>query len=414
MRILNLKGFTLIELLVAITILGVLGAIGTASFRGLQSKARDSARIQDLKAFATALEIYAQNSPNSNYIITTQPSGQCSDDNSNAFYGAIGPYMANQVAPDDPSTNEKYCYYSENNGASFRLFAKLENCSDPEVIPGGCTPNTYNFSVTSQDLAITGPVVPSPSPTPTPTASPTPPPPPPSCDPGTLRNQLHAYWKMDEASWVNNCSTNTVMDASDNSRHGISCPASTGPLGGAVGKLSNAGDFDGSNDKVIINAPSLPTGDFTYSAWVKVDSLAAVRAIFNSADSVTQDEISVSVNTTGAVRVYTSNTLRVTTTTILSVGTWYNVVVKRAGGTISVYINNGTPAIGTDATTLNFGTCGLTIGVRQTATCGSASAQPMDGIIDEAGIWNRALTDGPGSEVSALYNGGAGCRPNGI
>lgn len=50
------KGFTLVELLVAITIIAVLAAVGIVVFGGVQAKARDSRRSQDLTALANALE----------------------------------------------------------------------------------------------------------------------------------------------------------------------------------------------------------------------------------------------------------------------------------------------------------------------------------------------------------------------
>lgn len=50
------KGFTLVELLVAITIIAVLAAVGVVVFGGIQAKARDSRRSQDLIALANVLE----------------------------------------------------------------------------------------------------------------------------------------------------------------------------------------------------------------------------------------------------------------------------------------------------------------------------------------------------------------------
>ncbi len=76
--------------------------------------------------------------------------------------------------PVDPSTQAQYCYYSEGtNGKSFRLFTKLENCSDPDVYnPSTCASDPYNFSVASTDLTIAqASIAPPPPP---------PPPPPPS------------------------------------------------------------------------------------------------------------------------------------------------------------------------------------------------------------------------------------------
>ncbi len=54
------KGFTLIELLITISIIAILSTIGLVTFQGVQAKARDATRKNDLRAIATALEIYYQ------------------------------------------------------------------------------------------------------------------------------------------------------------------------------------------------------------------------------------------------------------------------------------------------------------------------------------------------------------------
>jgi len=93
-----------------------------------------------------------------------------------------------------------------------------------------------------------------------------------------LSDGLVGYWKMDEADWTNNCSTDTALDSSGNANHADSCPSTTGP-DPASGKYGNAGDFDGSND--YLNAGSGVSLDnigngtngngFTIGAWVYND-----------------------------------------------------------------------------------------------------------------------------------------------
>lgn len=52
------NGFTLFELLVSISIIAILTALASVAFSGAQKKARDSRRVQDIKAVQTAAEQY--------------------------------------------------------------------------------------------------------------------------------------------------------------------------------------------------------------------------------------------------------------------------------------------------------------------------------------------------------------------
>lgn len=171
------KGFTLIELLVAVSIISVLATIGFTSFQGVAGKSRDTKRKQDIKQLSTALEIYFQK--NGKYIDGTPGvDGDCASADTTTFYdqnSGIAPFMANSTVPTDPKLNENYCYISVNNGQAYRLFAKLESCIESNLSP--CSPNDWNYSATSPDLALlppTGSPAPSPSPTPTPTPTPAP------------------------------------------------------------------------------------------------------------------------------------------------------------------------------------------------------------------------------------------------
>lgn len=56
-RYINKSGFTLVELLVVIAIIAVLTVVGFTIFSGVQSKARDSKRVQDIIAMANAMEV---------------------------------------------------------------------------------------------------------------------------------------------------------------------------------------------------------------------------------------------------------------------------------------------------------------------------------------------------------------------
>src|SRR5437016_6209270 len=121
------KGFTLVELLIVITIIAILSGVGLTFFQQAQAKVRDTKRKEDLRNLGNALELYRQVPQHSDqYIVSASQS--CNSTDTTSFYLAIASYMSNQIVPTDPKTGGQYCYYSENNGNSYRLYAKLENC----------------------------------------------------------------------------------------------------------------------------------------------------------------------------------------------------------------------------------------------------------------------------------------------
>jgi hypothetical protein len=86
--------------------------------------------------------------------------------------------------------------------------------------------------------------------------------------------------------------------------------------------------------------------------------------------------------------------------TISTVDQWHQVVVRRADNNLSIFLDDIEAAFGWSVTILDT-INPLFIGRRNIAKF------PVDGRIDEAAIWSRALTD---SEIAFLWNSGDG-RP---
>ncbi|MEK7533780.1 MAG: DUF1554 domain-containing protein [Patescibacteria group bacterium] len=160
------RGFTLIELLIAIAMIGILVMAMVTILNPSEQlkKGRDAQRKQDLRQLQIALESF--NADNNKY-----------PDLYNLFGGADPwgqawlPYMAK--IPKDPISPKQDYYYQlpyVANGRWYTLYAKLEHCPDPQMIPGAsCT--YYNYAVASPNIAVAP--LPTPTPTPTPTPLPT-------------------------------------------------------------------------------------------------------------------------------------------------------------------------------------------------------------------------------------------------
>lgn len=222
------------------------------------------------------------------------------------------------------------------------------------------------------------------------------------------------WWKMDEASWNNDCSTNSVFDSSGNTKHGNACPNSTGPVGGGIGKLNSGGSFDGSNDYVQILSPSLPTGDFSYTAWFYVDDLNEDRTILMASDgsgNVSEMILRVvaSSDPTNPSKIeFAADDTAAYSTTAIQTGRWYHVTYTRAGSTMRVYINGILdPTTGSDSTALNFSTCRLYIGLDiDSGTCASPGGLGyyFDGMIDDVRVYNYPLTI---QQIKTIMNDGS-------
>lgn len=140
------NGFTLIELLVAMSIVSILAAAIWGNFFTSIIKGRDSRRKQDLESIAKALDLYY--SDNRAYPTAFVTPG-------NAFtHPVVTGVVYMQKVPGDPAANQTYCYPTTAAGASFQIYAKLENRQDPKIIPTiTCGSDTYNYGISSPNTS---------------------------------------------------------------------------------------------------------------------------------------------------------------------------------------------------------------------------------------------------------------------
>ncbi len=155
-------GFTLIELLIAISIIGIISAIGLVSYSQTQKIARDAKRKQDLRSIATALELFYQKNKHypctagwqysypagaSDWLYDVPVAGQSRCRSSGTNLPLTPDYL--DFLPRDPinnavnpwtvgASNFSYAYYSGptygtcDYGRGYWLITRLENEADPE------------------------------------------------------------------------------------------------------------------------------------------------------------------------------------------------------------------------------------------------------------------------------------------
>jgi len=201
-----------------------------------------------------------------------------------------------------------------------------------------------------------------------------------------------------------------ALDSKSNN-HGAS---QNGATFGA-GKVGQAFIFDGVNDNVTVpNSPSLNiTGNqLTIESWIYLDSTfsdnAQIVAMATGTNAPADRKYGLSVNTAGNL-VFEVNTANgyignvpgavVPTNTFVHVAGVYN------GSTATLYIN-GAPA-GTQSLTGNIVSSVGNLTIGQFAVGGFST---FKGLIDEVGIYNRALSQ---TEIQSIINAGSSgkCKP---
>jgi len=206
---------------------------------------------------------------------------------------------------------------------------------------------------------------------------------------------LVGYWKMDETSWTNDCTTTTVMDSSANALNGLSCPNGTGPTTNSSGQYGRAGEFDGSDDRVLVLYNSvLSLGDnMTLEAWIKPDSVSIDwQSILNKGTTSDWSTRSYSLMLNYAdvyISYLNGNGWQsfATSTSPISAGVWTHIAYTRDGTTEKIYINGSQVLSQTITQHIADDTFPLTIGgVSQ----GGSGVEKFDGLLDEVKIYNVA------------------------
>lgn len=172
------RGLTLIEMVIVVTILAILILISMMSWKNQLDKARDARKKADLQRLSIAFEEY----------FSDWNCYPAADILQNCGGNQLGAYL--DKIPCDPVTKRPYCYVTDSANQTcfknFRILTPLKSADDP-AIPGlGCyvtdpycgwepecadLPNLisgFNYGVSSKNVTVSNPTLPSPSPSPAP------------------------------------------------------------------------------------------------------------------------------------------------------------------------------------------------------------------------------------------------------
>lgn len=207
-----------------------------------------------------------------------------------------------------------------------------------------------------------------------------------------LTDNITNYWKFDESSG------NAVGAVG-----GVNL-TNNGSISYGTGKINNGAVFNNDNSKVFTSASTLSLGTAgSFSFWVN-PTLGDGGYVL---DGTNGDRYIFYINSDGSYFYHIDNTsIGTSASGKFTGGAWHHVVVtwdnSLGSNKEAVYINgaldrNDNVSVGSSTTTLY-------VGNRYSNTGGQDA---LAGTIDELGVWSRALS---GSEVTSLYNGGAGVQ----
>jgi hypothetical protein len=210
-----------------------------------------------------------------------------------------------------------------------------------------------------------------------------------------MSDGLVGYWKMDEDDW--NGTAGEVIDSSGNGNNGTASGGATT----TAGKFGNGGDFDGSDDKIVVNDDDtleFSTSTITISTWVKTTHYASSwdNIMSKTAGSGNDRERGwIFTYYEGKPGISVESNHIVTSNKAIDDGNWHHVVVQ----VITTNTEDTYKRVFIDGELTSEELSALNIKNDETDLEISHGGR-FPGQLDEIRIYNRALSE---SEVKDLY-----------
>lgn len=177
-----------------------------------------------------------------------------------------------------------------------------------------------------------------------------------------------------------------------------------------TGILNNCAVYNGSAFHTVSdNAALKPVNAISFGGWIYITSTSSFQMVCakgeNAGDTRSYEMRMFSTTTQPEVQMRSGAAyIQARATTAIGTGTWAHVMYTRSGTSHQIYINGVSDTLAssvTQAGDIAYSTDAFWLGQRN-------GGLRLRGRIDEFGIWNVQLSS---SEVSELYNGGAGFDP---
>ncbi|MBN1394175.1 MAG: LamG domain-containing protein, partial [Pirellulales bacterium] len=231
-----------------------------------------------------------------------------------------------------------------------------------------------------------------------------------------LERGLAAYWSFDDPA---NLGKNS-LGGGDLAAEGSPTRETAGALGGAL-RLRGNGHKDSLSFNGGRGVPSgVPTGDSSYSisAWCRVDAAVLPKGVF---DIISWGEptlgranalilYGVSPEECMARNFWWDNDIAGNVETASIAGGWHHLATTydRRGRMQYLYLDGVRIALRGVERRPDFGADHFAIGNRHKSLEPNSPYEWVGGLIDEIGVWDRALSE---EEIAELYNNGKGLNP---
>ncbi len=207
----------------------------------------------------------------------------------------------------------------------------------------------------------------------------------------SLLTNILAYWKFDESSG----------NASDATGNGYTLTNNAGVTYSAA-VINNGANFASASTQYFNSTAAglgLVASDFTIAFWIKPVSLAVYNSIITKYTGGSFG-YNIWADGGGVGLIIGSTNVSFTARPGLSTSAFTHIVITQSGTSVVIYKNGSSFGTGTGASVPS-SSADFQIGLT------SSYGTPMNGVMDETGIWTRALSAG---EVSTLYNSGHGLQ----
>jgi hypothetical protein len=214
-------------------------------------------------------------------------------------------------------------------------------------------------------------------------------------------DSLVSHWKLEEADGVR------YDETGNNHLNEINTVENIAAVFG------NGADFEATNNEYLVTSLADQVGldgmeELTVSIWYKPETTPAglQYAIITKNAGGEGQSWGLMHNTDGTVKcsVKTDDTAwtGIDSSTTLSTGTDYHIACTYDGANTKIYINGGAAETTSGSITGNINKTSADL---QVGGLAAGSGWEIDGVLDDAAVWRRALSQ---AEITSLYNSGTG------